>query len=96
MENKKITITANSIEDFEKQYYCNAGINSPLEISVELNTDDSFWSELINPTLKNPIIPFNENLLKENITANNFKTVFCPKYGSITYINKSIKDAAKN
>jgi hypothetical protein len=96
MKNKKITIVANSIEDFEKQYYCNAGINSPLDISIELNTDDSFWSELINSALKNTIITINENLLKENITANDFKTIFCPKYGNITYINKSIKDAAEN
>lgn len=59
---------------------------------IELETDDNFWSILIEESLKNAINSLNFFNIEDNTTSNNFRTIYYPKYGNIIYINKTHKN----
>jgi hypothetical protein len=84
-------IEANNTKDFEKQYYEIFNGKSQHETSINLKTNANFWEELTEMPLKNTVNSlkfYNSELLKCNISAKDFKTVFHPKYGNITFVNK--------
>lgn len=80
----EINIKADNIGDFEQKYLDNIGRGFVEDITVNLETTDSFWQELTTPTVENSLPSFNfltgENIKLEPIK---FKSVHLPKYGRI-------------
>lgn len=80
----EIHIKSDSIEDFEQKYLDSVGRGFVEDITVNLETTDSFWEQLIKPTVESSLPSFNfltgENLKTDDIE---FKSVHLPKYGRV-------------
>lgn len=75
-------IKANNTEDFENQYYQQFDNKIPMEINIELDTNNTFWEELTKTAYNNSI----QSLKFMGITIPDFKSitqVFIPEYGNI-------------
>jgi len=83
----EINIKADNIEDFEQKYLDNIDRIFVEDITVNLETTDSFWQELIKPVVENSLPSFNfltgENIKLEPIK---FKSVYLHKYGRIVRV----------
>lgn len=55
----EIHIKSDSIEDFEQKYFDNTDYKIAENVTVNLETTDSFWEELTNPTVENSLPSFN-------------------------------------
>ena len=75
-------IKANSIEDFKKQYYQQCDGNSPMDLNIELETDDTLWKEITKVSYNNSV----QSLNFMGVTPPDFERVkqfFVPEYGNI-------------
>lgn len=78
-------IKATNKEDFEKQYYNQINNRIPMELIIELETDDNFWKEITK-------VPYNNTIQSLNFMGvvlpdiKNINQFFVPNYGSIKRI----------
>lgn len=75
-------IKATNIEDFKKQYYQQFDNKIPMEISIELDTNNIFWEYLTKTSYNNTL----QSLKFMGISApefNNIRQFYIPNYGNI-------------
>ena len=75
-------VKAYNIEDFEKQYYMNFENKNPIDINIELKTNDIFWEELTKDSYNNIC----QSLSFIGAIPPNFdsiKQLYVPNYGNI-------------
>jgi hypothetical protein len=75
-------IKANNIEDFKNQYYQQFDNKIPMEINIELDTNNIFWEQFTKTAYNNTI----QSLKFMGVLAPEFKNVsqfFIPEYGNV-------------